>query len=915
MKKTLLTLIIILFCAISFAQSVSQGINYQAVARDTNGNEITNQALTVRLSVVAINPIINNIFWQETHAVTTNDYGLFTTVIGEGIKTGGSSAAFNSINWGALPHFLKVEIDAGNGYIDMGTTQFMSVPYALYGKDADADSNNELQSLSISSDTVFISSGNFIVLPTLTLLGCTDDLAFNYNPLANTDDSSCVDKVFGCTSILGYNYDSLANIDDGSCIAIVLGCIDSTSSTFNPLANWDDGSCCIDGCTDYSAFNYDSLATCDDGSCIPIIFGCTFPTACNFDSTANVDDGSCLTTYGCTNPNFTEFLSGATCDDGSCATFRPLTLAALKAAVGLWISNKTLALSTYGEINTWDLSLIETMEALFKNSPFNTFNDDISSWDVSNVKNMKQVFYSATSFNQDISDWDVSSVTNMLSMFYNATSFNKDISDWDVDSVTNMNWMFSYATNFNQDISNWNVSNVMTMHEMFKKAYAFNKNLSTWNVSNVSTMKSMFYDATSFNQDISNWNDTSQSSISQVNDMTYMFYHTLALSNLNKCLINNSFSGHSIWDSLYNIPPPQTTPNHHEYFGVCAGCTNPTACNYNPAFLIDDGTCLYGITGCMDSTACNYNTTAVCDDGSCSHSGCTNSIACNYDSTASCDDGSCLIAYGCMDSTACNYDPNATCVDFSCFGLLGCIDLLACNYDSTATCDDGSCLYGISGCTDSTAINYLSTAICDDGSCIGIGDTYQGGIIFYILQSGDPGFDPNTPHGFIAAPYNQQHPGPPIQYSQNNMWYPWGCAGLAFGTCSEAIGAGSSQTTTIAAGCPMSAAKVCKDLILDGYTDWFLPSYDELALMYLNIGYGNAYGLWIGNIGGFQNSIYWSSSETACTTQYLAHGMIIHAQNNMIVLGVDFSASNGATVNRTSIQKNSYAYVRAIRDF
>ena len=131
MKKTLFTLASVLFCAITFAQSVPQGINYQAVARDAAGNEITNQSLTVRLSVVSGNAT-GTISWQETHSATTSDYGLFTTVIGQGTSTGaGSSATFDAVDWGSASHYIKVELDAGSGMVDMGTTELMSTPYAL----------------------------------------------------------------------------------------------------------------------------------------------------------------------------------------------------------------------------------------------------------------------------------------------------------------------------------------------------------------------------------------------------------------------------------------------------------------------------------------------------------------------------------------------------------------------------------------------------------------------------------------------------------------------------------------------------------------------------------------------------------------------------------------------------------------
>ena len=66
MRKIIFTLVSVLFCSITFAQSVPQGINYQAVARDASGNEITNQPLTVRLSVVS-GSATGTISWQETH--------------------------------------------------------------------------------------------------------------------------------------------------------------------------------------------------------------------------------------------------------------------------------------------------------------------------------------------------------------------------------------------------------------------------------------------------------------------------------------------------------------------------------------------------------------------------------------------------------------------------------------------------------------------------------------------------------------------------------------------------------------------------------------------------------------------------------------------------------------------------------
>ena len=129
MKKLLL----ILLCLpmIGFGQTVPQGINYQAVARDANGDVLMNQNLTIQFSIIS-DITTSAVSWQETHTVNTNDFGLYTAIIGQGTSTSvGSSASFDVIDWGASNHLLKVEVDYGGGLIDMGTTAFMSVPYSF----------------------------------------------------------------------------------------------------------------------------------------------------------------------------------------------------------------------------------------------------------------------------------------------------------------------------------------------------------------------------------------------------------------------------------------------------------------------------------------------------------------------------------------------------------------------------------------------------------------------------------------------------------------------------------------------------------------------------------------------------------------------------------------------------------------
>ena len=158
---------------------------------------------------------------------------------------------------------------------------------------------------------------------TLTIFGCTDSLAFNYDPVANVDNGGCLPVVTGCMQPLAFNYNPLANTAD-TCIAIVYGCTVPGSFNYNSLANTDDGSCLVivNGCTDVTAFNYDPLANTDDGSCVPVVLGCTDNTMWNYNQLANIDNGSCVAfSYGCTDSTMYNYDPLANTDNGSCIPF------------------------------------------------------------------------------------------------------------------------------------------------------------------------------------------------------------------------------------------------------------------------------------------------------------------------------------------------------------------------------------------------------------------------------------------------------------------------------------------------------------------------------------------------------------------------------------------------------------------
>lgn len=155
MKKLFNIILLLLLANIANAQA-PQGIPYQAVARNSSGNILASQNIRVRFSIrdsVATSTIV----YRETFTPTTNALGLFNVNVGTGTVVTGT---FSGINWGTNAKFMQVELDptGGTTYTNMGTTQMMSVPFALYA----ANSGSAATGWSIAGNTGINPSANFI---------------------------------------------------------------------------------------------------------------------------------------------------------------------------------------------------------------------------------------------------------------------------------------------------------------------------------------------------------------------------------------------------------------------------------------------------------------------------------------------------------------------------------------------------------------------------------------------------------------------------------------------------------------------------------------------------------------------------------------------------------------------------------
>ena len=175
MKNLFTAFVLIITSTMSLQAQTPQGFNYQATVRNADGALIVNQNVNFRFNVQQGSATSEAVF-TETHLVATDDLGQVTLVMGDGTVVTGD---FSQIDWSLGSYFLGIELNTGAGYVAMGTTQLLSVPFALYAENSGAEASDLQGVLDTGTNAnLVVSEGNLSGIELSTTGGDTADTTY-----------------------------------------------------------------------------------------------------------------------------------------------------------------------------------------------------------------------------------------------------------------------------------------------------------------------------------------------------------------------------------------------------------------------------------------------------------------------------------------------------------------------------------------------------------------------------------------------------------------------------------------------------------------------------------------------------------------------------------------------------------------
>jgi hypothetical protein len=219
--------------------------------------------------------------------------------------------------------------------------------------------------------------------------------------------------------------------------------------------------------------------------------------------------------------------------------------------------------------SSWDVSGILVLSEMFYGS---SFNQDVSSWDVSSCINFYSMFRYCPSFNQDINSWDVSAGENFANMLQGASSFNFDLDSWDMSNADDISGMFGSTNATNLTLGSWDLSSCDDLTNVFISASFIPSGITSWDVSNATSFSNMFLLVTASIPDITGWNTSSATSlsdmfnlsnfnqditgwnVSNVTNFARVFQNNTAINqDFSTWDISNASSPYGLWSMFANV--------------------------------------------------------------------------------------------------------------------------------------------------------------------------------------------------------------------------------------------------------------------------------------------------------------------------------------------------------------------------
>ena len=463
-----------------------------------------------------------------------------------------------------------------------------------------------------------------------TRWGCLDQTQFNYDPIANVDNNTCIPKFYGCIDPDALNYDPASNTEDGSCIRVVYGCNDALTA---------DG---------YPSFNFDPLANVNDGSCIPRVGGCIDPVASNF----NVSNTSLLLSRGRpanSSSVFTAATAPGNAVDGDYGRNWPNLFQAGGLGDDQWWFVHLAFRTTSPTVRMWMQDCCTMNFDYTLHVSIGDTDDILQSRPCATVRNLDPMDTVTVQCSGD-GEYIFVTGTGWISLpeveVHGKPHHPPNVDDGSCAAPVHCDAPAPNASDFCS--ANATCGNLTAEHLGGHVCLCYPGFTGTGRP---------FVNATA-NSTASNGSLASSGSESSSGSDS------------------SSWSGSGCGGSGSGSGSDS---------GSCSGSWAPPvdeSCRLGPwpAFVVHD--CAVEVLGCVDTCAINFNSTANSDDGSCVF--CAASDKFCYVNRQ---------VYGCTDKYAANYDKYSTRDDGSCIPLYwGCTDVFAHNFQSWATLDDGSCL-------------------------------------------------------------------------------------------------------------------------------------------------------------------------------------------------------------------------------